>query len=352
MKRLTIAVLAVAASGCAQLKGAMPTVSAPRVDVGAGGDLLAMKAKYDECVAFSEKPIGYPEEAAIGGAIALALGAQTKGGVFVEISPELEKLSTIPKGKYDKAKPAPGTGPKTDLTRYLNTLGKGLASYSERPTIEWVFGVLDSPTANAFSAPGGYVFITTGMLKQVENEAQLAGVLGHEIGHVTGQHALEAYRKSKKVSCLVGYFAGKLSDGAIRNVLGPLVTEVEAAARVLNVSEVLNALKMPVFDPNKLSGSFVKWVTNKIVDSLVSGGYEEHEKDADQTAARLVMFAGYDVSEFEKVVAGLPEGGGSVTKHPSNKERLEVIGKVKAEYADFAGAAKAPPLSPTVSAAK
>lgn len=350
MRRLAVAVLAVFGSSCAMLRGAVPPVS-----VGGAIDAVTagaeVKRQWDECVAFSEKPIGYAEESAVGGAIALALAAKGKGGVFVEIAPELVNLNPIPKGKYDKEKPTPGTGPKTDLTRYLNTLGKGLAAYSERPTIDWVFVVIDNPTPNAFSAPGGYVFVTTGMLKTVKNEAQLAGILGHEVGHVTGKHALEAYRKSKKVSCLVGYFGGKLADGAVKQLLGPLAGEVAQAARALNASEVLSAIKVPVFDPNKLSGGFVKWLTNKIVDSLGADGYGEHEKEADAVATRIVAFAGYDVAEYEKVVAALPEGVGAI-KHPSNKERLAVIAETKAEYAAFAEAGKAPPVSPTVSAAK
>ncbi|MCC6337797.1 MAG: M48 family metallopeptidase [Myxococcales bacterium] len=350
MRLLTIAVLAAFTLSCAMLRSAVPTPSVGgAIDAASAG--VEGKQKWDECEAFAQKPIGYAEESAVGGAIALALAAKGKGGVFVEVAPELVNLNPIPKGKYDKDKPAPGTGPKTDLTKYLNTLGKGLASYSDRPTIDWVFIVLDNPTPNAFSAPGGYVFITTGMLKSVKNEAQLAGILGHELGHVTGKHALEAYRKSKKISCLVGYFGGKLADGAVKQLLGPLASEVEAAARALNATEVLNALKMPVFDPNKLSGGFVKWLTNKIVDSLGADGYGEHEKEADAVATRIVTFAGYDVAEYEKVVAALPEGVGAI-KHPSNKERLAVIAESKAEYAAFAEVGKAPPVSPTVSAAK
>ncbi|GMU58651.1 MAG: hypothetical protein AMXMBFR34_04140 [Myxococcaceae bacterium] len=350
MKRLvTIALLGSFTLSCAMLRSAVPSPS-----VGGTIDTIAAGAeitqKISDCQAFSEKPIGYAEESAVGGAIALALAAKGKGGVFVEVAPELVNLNPIPKGKYDKDKPTPGTGPKTDLTKYLNTLGKGLASYSDRPTIDWVFIVIDNPTPNAFSAPGGYVFVTTGMLKSVKNEAQLAGILGHEVGHVTGKHALEAYKKSKNVSCLVGYFGGKL-DGAIMQALGPLADEVAAAAKALNASEALSAIKMPVFDPNKLSGGFVKWLTNKIVDSLGADGYGEHEKEADAVATRIVTFAGYDVAEYEKVVAALPEGVGAI-KHPSNKERLAVIAESKAEYAAFAEVGKAPPVSPTVSAAK
>jgi Zn-dependent protease with chaperone function len=346
VKRLVLAALAVSLVSCSLIQSAVPTPSVGGA-IDAAGAGIEIKQKYDECVTFSEKPISYPEEVAIGGAIALALGAKSQGGVFVEVSPEIANLSTIPKGKYDKAKPAPGTGPKTDLTKYLNTLGKGLAAASERPTIEWVFVVLESPTPNAFSAPGGYVFVTTGMLKQVQNEAQLAGILGHEIGHVTGKHALEAYKKSKLVSCLSAYFGEKAGDAAVSQVLGPLARDV---GRIGFAGDVLASLKVPIFDPNKLSGPFVKYITNKIVDWLTADGYGTHETYADAVATRVVNFSGYDVAEYEKVVAGLPEGVGSI-KHPSNKERLAAIAEAKKEVADFPGASKAPALSPTIAAA-
>lgn len=335
MKRLAILSL-VFLSSCSLLRSAgVPTDATSAVTSGLDIAVEVDRANA-ECKPFSEKPISYQEEVAIGGAIALALGAQTKGGVFVEVSPEIANLSTIPKGKYDKQKPAPGTGPKTDLTSYLNTLGKGLASYSDRPTIEWVFVVLDSTTPNAFSAPGGYVFVTTGMLKQVKNEAQLAGILGHEIGHVTGKHALEAYKKSKYAACMSARLGDKAAD---------------RFPAIAFAGEIVKVLSQGAFDPNKLSGEAVKWITNKIIDSLSAEGYGEHEKDADAVATKITAFAGYDVAEYEKVIAGLPEGVGSI-KHPSNKDRLAAIAEAKKDVADFAGTGKAPPLSPTVAAAK
>lgn len=335
MKRLLIAALAVSLVSCSFLRAAgAPTDATSAIATGIDVGVEIDRANA-ECKPFSEKPISYSEEVAIGGAIALALGAKTQGGVFVEVSPELASLSTIPKGKYDKQKPAPGTGPKTDLTSYLNTLGKGLAGYSDRPTIEWVFVVLDSNTPNAFSAPGGYVFVTTGMLKQVKNEAQLAGILGHEIGHVTGKHALEAYKKSKYAACM----SARLGD--------------KAASKFPAISfaaEIVKVLSQGAFDPNKLSGEAVKWITNKIIDSLAADGYADHEKDADAVATKVTTFAGYDVAEYEKVIAGLPEGVGSI-KHPSNKDRLAIIADAKKDVADFAGIGKAPALSPTIAAA-
>ncbi|MDO8346530.1 MAG: M48 family metalloprotease [Rugosibacter sp.] len=75
------------------------------------------------------------------------------------------------------------------LQAYVNTIGQKLAKASQRANLEWHFTVLDSPEINAFALPGGYVYITRGILAYFNDEAELAGVLGHEIGHVTARHA-------------------------------------------------------------------------------------------------------------------------------------------------------------------
>jgi predicted Zn-dependent protease len=69
-------------------------------------------------------------------------------------------------------------------------VGRRLAAGSERPELPWTFRVVDDPTVNAFAVPGGYVFVTRGLLGHLGSEAQLAGVLGHEIGHVTARHGI------------------------------------------------------------------------------------------------------------------------------------------------------------------
>ena len=74
----------------------------------------------------------------------------------------------------------------------VNTIGQKLASVSHRPDLAWQFHVIDDASVNAFAAPGGYIFITRGILAHMNNEAQLAGVLGHEIGHVTARHYASA----------------------------------------------------------------------------------------------------------------------------------------------------------------
>src|SRR5918912_469451 len=79
------------------------------------------------------------------------------------------------------------------LQEYISAVGMKLARGSERPNLPWHFTVVDSPAVNAFALPGGYIYITRGILPFLDDEAQLAGVLGHETGHVTARHAAQQY---------------------------------------------------------------------------------------------------------------------------------------------------------------
>ena len=82
------------------------------------------------------------------------------------------------------------------LEEYITTTGMRLAQMSERPNLPWHFTAVDVPAINAFALPGGYIYITRGILVFLDDESQLAGVLGHEIGHVTARHAVQQYSKS------------------------------------------------------------------------------------------------------------------------------------------------------------
>jgi predicted Zn-dependent protease len=99
------------------------------------------------------------------------------------------------------------------LQAYVNSIGQGLAKSSQRPELEWHFTVLDSPEVNAFALPGGYVYITRGILAYLNDEAELAGVLGHEIGHVTARHASQ--RATRQQAAGVGVL--------LANVLGAVL---------------------------------------------------------------------------------------------------------------------------------
>ena len=82
------------------------------------------------------------------------------------------------------------------LTRYVNLVGLTVASQDPRGDIIYHFAVLETPTVNAYAAPGGYVFVTRGALGLMQNEAELAGVLAHEVGHVNRKHVINQIRKS------------------------------------------------------------------------------------------------------------------------------------------------------------
>ena len=86
------------------------------------------------------------------------------------------------------------------LQRYVNNVGRWLASQSERPGLPWQFGVLEAPQVNAFAVPGGTIFVTRGLLEKMASEAELAGVLSHEIGHVLKKHHLKAIQKGALAS--------------------------------------------------------------------------------------------------------------------------------------------------------
>ena len=87
-----------------------------------------------------------------------------------------------------------------ELQRYVSDIGQELARNSHRPNLPWTFTIVDSPAINAFALPGGYVYLTRGILAYLDDESELAGVLGHEIGHVTARHAAQAYTRQAQAS--------------------------------------------------------------------------------------------------------------------------------------------------------
>jgi predicted Zn-dependent protease len=86
------------------------------------------------------------------------------------------------------------------LQNYIDDIGQQIARNSHRPNLPWTFTIVDSPAINAFALPGGYVYITRGILAYLDDESELAGVLGHEIGHVTARHAAQAYTRAAEAN--------------------------------------------------------------------------------------------------------------------------------------------------------
>ncbi len=120
-----------------------------------------------------------------------------------------------------------------ELQKYVNQVGRWVASQSERAELPWHFGVIESEDLNAFSAPGGFVLITKGLYRKLENESQLAGVLGHEIGHVVKKHQLKLLQKQQLLNFGAGLVSDKFGNGnqTIQKVIG---SGAEISARSLD----------------------------------------------------------------------------------------------------------------------
>jgi predicted Zn-dependent protease len=132
------------------------------------------------------------------------------------------------------------------MQRYVNRVGRWLAVQTERPDLPWQFGVLESPNVNAFAVPGGTIFITLGLLERMRNEAELAGVLGHEISHVLRKHHLKAIQKGAQSA-----LAGDALGAALRDRAGPardklIAFGTEMYSRGLDKSDELEADRLGV----------------------------------------------------------------------------------------------------------
>lgn len=114
----------------------------------------------------------------------LAMGQQADPSIVAEF------------GVYDDAQ----------LAAYVDGIGQSMVKVSHRPTLKFTFRLMDSPVVNAFAVPGGYVYFTRGILAHFNDEAELAGVMGHEIGHVTAQHGVEQATKQQLAG--IGLLAG------------------------------------------------------------------------------------------------------------------------------------------------
>ena len=104
------------------------------------------------------------------------------------------------------------------LQRYIQQFGARLAATSERPNLPWTFHVVDDPVVNAFALPGGYIYVTRGILAHLNSEAELAGVVGHEIGHVTARHSVS--QMSKQQLAQIGLAVGTIASPEFERFAG------------------------------------------------------------------------------------------------------------------------------------
>ena len=113
--------------------------------------------------------------------------------------------------------------PDMAMQRYLNQLGRWISLQSARPDLPWTFAVLDDPGFNAFAAPGGYVYVTKGLIDRVADESELVGILAHEIVHVTSKHHLIALNKAARAGLLTQAIGSQLKSDVGGLVSGQLL---------------------------------------------------------------------------------------------------------------------------------
>jgi len=116
-----------------------------------------------------------------------------------------------------------GLYPDDALQRYVQEVGQRLAAVSERPDLKWTFRVVDDPTVNAFALPGGFLYVTRGILAYLTSEAELAAVLGHEIGHVTARHSVTQMSQAQLAQ--LGLGLGVALGGDVGRELGWLASQ-------------------------------------------------------------------------------------------------------------------------------
>lgn len=257
---------------------------------GAAGTAQHLKQDRSECEKLAAPP-SVEEEYALGGAVALNW-VQRGGGLL--------SLDTDEK-----------------LVRYINVVGKNLGAQSQRPTLRWTFGVLRTTESfNAISAPGGYVFVTLGLLRGVENEAQLAGVLAHEIAHITSKHVLSRYGELKVSQCQRAA-AGKGGMRVVDQLGFDLTPKV-----VDDLGGILKSWN-GVLDLNHHVELLSQLADTAVRDIMENGLDKDEEYAADELAVHLLVSAGYDPREYLEFLAKIPEGRNSFSKHPRKVERVK-----------------------------
>jgi len=147
------------------------------------------------------------------------------------------------------------------LQSYVSDIGQRLAAVSERPHLPWSFKVVDDPLVNAFALPGGFIFVTRGILANFESEAELAGVLGHEIGHVTAKHSVS--QMSRRQLQQIGLGIGMAFSNRVRrfgDLLGVGLQLINLRYSRGNESESdrlgLRYMAQTAYDPHSMIGVF------------------------------------------------------------------------------------------------
>ncbi len=121
-----------------------------------------------------------------------------------------------------------------EINRYINVLGDSIAGVADDRGLDWTFRVVNAPEINAFAVPGGHIYVNRGLIERSQNLAQLAGVMGHEIGHVTMRHSIEQMEKAQKAN--IGITLACALTGVCSNEAAAAAIQIGGAAVFANFS--------------------------------------------------------------------------------------------------------------------
>jgi predicted Zn-dependent protease len=266
---LTLTVLALACSACA-VAPMMISSAVGKMDMNDVQNLVTRAQKVSE----GQRDLTEPEEIALGEGVASNM------------------LGAAPLLQDKRAQ------------RYVNQVGLWLAMQTERADLPWHFAVLDDNEFNAFATPGGYVFITRGLLLSMRNEAELAGVLAHEIAHVLCKHHLQAIKTSN-------------AKGALADAASSLMAQAPVAAKAGQLTPALAKL------------------ANAMTEVYTRGLDKNDEYEADRMGVVIAARAGYDpyglpavLQSLQTVNPNYPGLALMFKTHPSLASRLDLLAQV------------------------
>jgi predicted Zn-dependent protease len=230
----------------------------------------------------------------LGGALGKLQKAQEAKQKLDDLTFSEEEERTIGADVSAKIRTRFGVVQDRDVHKYVTLVGRTVANQTDRPNLDWTFIVLDTDGVNAFASPGGFVHITRGALGLIENEAELASVLAHEIGHVTRKHTINAIRK--------GNAEKLLSDSTIAN-------------------------------RGALLNRFADLAYGQILEGTFDRG---DELDADRASTQSGPKAGYApllagfLARLDDRNKDQPARNGLFASHPETRERIEKLRQLSA----------------------
>jgi predicted Zn-dependent protease len=201
------------------------------------------------------------------------------------------------------------------VDRFITELGHSMASHTSRANLEWHFTVVNSPEVNAFALPGGFVFVNRGAIEQADRLDELAGVMGHEIGHVLRRHGVHQMKEAQRRG--VGLLLLCTLTTACRTIGGRVAIDIGANALSAQYSQrdeaeadsegVLNTVHAGI-DPEGLPAFFQALLDQqKVRPDLVQAFFSTHPTDASRVKATERQIAQLDPAPGPNLVKDTPE---------------------------------------------